>query len=971
MTKRWAAMLSLGLAMAGTAAAGPLAYAAQAGSSAQATPAAASARPVNAWGHEGSDLQPDPAARFGVLPNGMRYLIYRNATPPGEVSMRLRFAVGKLYGPDERHGLAHFIEHMAFNGSTNVPEGEITKRLERIGLRFGADSNAATSPTQTVYQLDVPNATDEKLDVAFLYMRELAGELNFAPAALERERGIIQSEERSQYTPARLAFNAEAAFLLKNQLAGRRNTIGDPNAIRTGARDTFVDIYRRYYRPERASFIVVGDVDPDKMEAEIRRRFSTWTASGAPGEEPDLGRLAQRGLEAETFIGSGVPGGVSMNWLRPYEGRPDTRAERIRELRENLAFAVLNRRFARLVEAGAAPFTDAGAGDGEILRSAEITSVNASPIPGREAESVRVVEQEVRRAVQYGVLQPELDREIAQTRSGLQAAVAGAATRRSAALASAFAQSVDQNDVILSPAQRLALFEEAVKGFTAAQAGEALKGRFEGSGPLVFATSPTPISGGDKALAAAVTESRKMAVAPPVAIQAKAWAYTNFGPAGRVVERMEFADVGVTRVKFANGVTLLVRPSPLRKDQVLVNARIGGGRLALPKDLVTWPVTQGAFVSGGLGKLTEEERKQALSGKVYDVGLSVADEGFNLSGATRPEDLAVQMQVLAAYTTDPGWRAEPFARTKKQLQNLMSQIETRPFNVAMTRYPRLVRSNDGRWGLPVRSELDAADLTPVRAVLDPALARAPIEVLIVGDVTVDQAIAQTAATFGALPARKTAPRLPGSDRVALAPAAGPPVRTTHAGRPDVALGLVSWRTDDFFDDVREVRVLQVLRAVVELRALDKLREELGSTYSPIVTSETSEVFDEIGLLTVMAEVKQDTVPALMKAIEEVAADLAAKGPTEDELNRARTPLLATLARDRAGNEYWLSQLGGASWDPRRLERTRTAEADLKSVTLADLKRAAAAYLRPDRAWRMVVDPSAAPAAPAAAAGAAG
>lgn len=349
-----------------------------------------------------------------------------------------------------------------------------------------------------------------------------------------------------------------------------------------------------------------------------------------------------------------------------------------------------------------------------------------------------------------------------------------------------------------------------------------------------------------------------------------------------------------------------------------------------------------------------------MSGKVYDVAFGIADDGFSLGGATRPEDLSTQMQVLAAYVTEPGWRTEPFNRTKAQLQNIMSQIETRPINVAMTGYPRLVRSNDARWGLPKRAELNAAILAPVRSVLDPALARAPIEVVIVGDVTVDQAIAQTAATFGALPTRAaTAPRLAGADRVKLAPAAGAPARVTHSGRPDVGLGLISWRTDDFFDNVREARVLQILQAVVQLRALDKLREELGSTYSPVVTSETSEVFNEIGMLTVAAEVKQDTVPALMSAIEEVASELVANGPTTDELNRARAPILATLAKDRAGNEYWLGLLSGATWDPRRLDKPRTAEAHLNSVTVADLKRTAAAYVRPERAWRMVVDPSAA------------
>jgi zinc protease len=943
----------LSLALAFAAAAGPI-MAVAADSPAPAASAAASA-PVNAWGHEGSDLKPDPAARFGVLPNGMRYMIYRNATPPGEVSIRLRFAVGKLYGPDERHGLAHFIEHMAFNGSTHVPEGEIVKRLERIGLRFGADSNAVTAPTETVYQLDIPGSTDEKLDVGFLYMRELASELNFGVEALERERGVIQSEERSQYTPIRLASIARVQFLLKGQHAANRQTIGDAKAIASGQRDTFVDIYHRYYRPERATLVVVGDLDPDKIEAEIVRRFSDWKAVGPAGEEPDLGRLAPREVEAASFVAPGVNNSLNLNWLRPYEARVHTRAENGRQIREALVLSILNRRLSRLIEAGGAPFTTAGAGSGEFIRSAETTAVTVSPIAGREAEAVRVVEQEVRRLVQHGVLPQELERAVTNSRAALQTAVAGAGTRRTAALAGAFAASVDDREVILSPAQNLELFEEAVRGFGPEAAGAVARDAFKGYGPLIFTTSATPIPGGDAALVAALQESRKLAVAPPVATVVKPWTYAAFGPAGKVVERTENRDLGFTRVRFANGVVLNVKPTAFRKDQILVSVRFAGGRRALPRDLVTWPVTQGALISGGLKTMTDEERKEALAGKVYSVAFGVGDDAFVLTGGTRPTDLATQMQVLAAYATDAGWREDAYLRTRTDLANALNQVETRPFNVAFGHFPQMIRSGDQRWGLPERGALAAAGLAPVRKAMEPVFARAPLEVTMVGDVTVERAIAETAATFAALPRRDAKPVVfKGSEAVSLAATGGDPLRLSHAGRPDVGLGLIGWRTDDVFDDMRETRVIQVLRSVIELRALAKLREELGSTYSPVVQNESSEVFDEVGLLTVAAEVKPDQIDVLMGGIEAVAQELVAAEVTADELARAKTPILAQLAKDKAGNEYWLGRLSGSSWEPRRLAMVADQEAVIGSVTAADIQRAARTYLTPDRAWRLLV-----------------
>lgn len=179
------------------------------------------------WTHERSDLKPDPAARFGTLPNGMRYLIYKNATPPGQASVRMHFRAGDLMERDEQNGLAHFIEHMVLNETKNYPEGELLKTLERQGMAFGREVNAFTAPDQTVYVLDVPSVNEAKLDTVLNVLRESAGEATFSAAAIDRERGIIQSEDRSMYPPNRRGSVAGLQFLAKDQLISRRLDIGD------------------------------------------------------------------------------------------------------------------------------------------------------------------------------------------------------------------------------------------------------------------------------------------------------------------------------------------------------------------------------------------------------------------------------------------------------------------------------------------------------------------------------------------------------------------------------------------------------------------------------------------------------------------------------------------------------------------------------------------------------------------------
>jgi len=209
-----------------------------------------------AWPQAKSDIPVDPAIRFGALPNGMRYAIWKNITPKGEVSMRLRIGAGSLEESDAQQGLAHFLEHMAFRGSAHVPEGDVFQILQRLGLRVGADANASTGPTETIYQWDLPKADKPTLDTAFMLARDIVSELNLKPDAFEAERGPVLSEERLRASPGYRAFEAQNKFLLKGQLAPERMPIGKVEVIRNAPVSQVADFYRDYYRPERTALVV-------------------------------------------------------------------------------------------------------------------------------------------------------------------------------------------------------------------------------------------------------------------------------------------------------------------------------------------------------------------------------------------------------------------------------------------------------------------------------------------------------------------------------------------------------------------------------------------------------------------------------------------------------------------------------------------------------------------------------------------
>lgn len=917
-------------------------------------------RPKDVWPQAYSDLAADPAVKFGKLPNGMRYALMHNATPTGQASIRLRFDAGSIMERDDQQGLAHFLEHMAFNGSKNVPEGEMIKILERHGLAFGADTNASTGFTETVYQLDLPQTDDATVDTSLMLMRETASELTIAQDSMDRERGVVLSEERARDTPQLRAFISQINFQLPGHIVGKRLPIGKVDVLRNAPASLIRQFYESYYRPERAVLVVVGDFDVAKMEAKITKTFGGWKAAAPAGPEPVLTQPARRDPEAKVYVEAGVQPQLQIAWLAPPDLAADTKAKRRDDLVEMLGFAVLNRRLERIARAGDPPFIAASGFRGDQFHSVQMTSLVALPKPGHWRESLEAIEQEQRRIAQFGVQQIELDREIDQLRANLKQRADSAGTRRTPRLADEIISTIEDKIVETNPVQDLELFEQQVRTIKAAEVSGRMREAFSGSGPLLFMSSPTPIDGGDQALLSAYNASRAKPVTAGEAVVAKTWPYESFGPRGKVVEQTEVQDLDTVFVRFANGVRLTVKPTKFRKDQILVMARVGDGRLAMPTDKITasWAAS-GAFTEGGLDQLTAEEVDDILRSKIVGASLGVDDDAITLQGTTRPEDLETQLQLLAAYTVHPGWRTEAFQRFRTYAATLHDQQDATASGVFGREMSRLIHAGDARWAFPSPEEIAASKPEDLKALLERPLQAGPVEIVIVGDTTVEKAIEAVATTYGALPQRPAPDYKVDPHKTVAFPTPTPqPVSLTHKGRADQAIGFVAWPTDDFFADMQKARTVRVLADILDLRLIDEIREKQGTTYSPQVGSNASAVFPHYGFVSANIEAQPDKLQPFFADVAKIAADLRSQPVSADELDRAKKPALEALEKRKQTNEFWLGQLAGAQTDRRKLDAIRTSSSSIQRVTAADVQAAAREYLNDDKAWKVVVTPQA-------------
>jgi zinc protease len=916
------------------------------------------AEPARAsWPHESARLAPDPAVRFGTLDNGMRYAIMRNTQPSGIASVRLRFAAGSIYETEETEGIAHFLEHMAFNGSQNVPEGEMVKLLQRAGLAFGADTNAYTSFRETVYTLDLPKTDDETVDTALFLMREAADNLLFDAKAIDRERGVVLSEERTRNSPEYRLTRARLNFLLRGQAVPERFPIGDTEDIRSVDAADFRAFYEGHYRPERALLVIVGDFEPAAMDAKIRARFSDWRAEGPATDVAPLGRVMRRKPEAAHFVEPGLSSSVTLTFVAPPDLTPDSERARRESIVRSLGFAVLNRRLQRIAREENAPFISAGASRSTLERSATLAGVSASVKPGRWREALQAIEQETRRVLRHGVLESELAREITEYRTSYVGAVAAAATRDTRNLADGLAGAYHSADAFTHPETDLALFERAVADLSPKSVNAALRKALAGGGPLLFVSGAEPIEGGNEAVLAAWRESAKVAVAPPEAQAEAVFAY-EFGAPGAVAERTFNEEFGVHLVRFANGALLTIKQTPFEDDTIRVAARFPGGLATWPKDKPGLAILAPFVMSeGALGRMSSEEIERAFADKIAGVSFRVGENNLSLFGSTRPEDLTAQLKLLAASTVDPGWRPQGLQRIQSAAENFIRQYSTTPGRVLGRDAGAIVRSGDPRWDFPTLDAVQALTMDDFRAAIGPALATAAPEISIVGDVTPEAAIEAVAATFGALPERARAPLSPAPIRFPAPPSE--PIRLEHQGRPDQAAAFIAWPAVDFSDS-RKARATRLARLVLENRLVEEYREAQGATYSPGTGEDLSDVFPGFGYVSASVEIPIDQADEFFKTVAAIVDEIKAGGFDDDVLARARGPALESARTSERGNNYWAAVLADAQTNPDRFHLMRTRITELEAITKAEIVAAARATFVDAKALRILVEPATTP-----------
>lgn len=924
----------------------------------------AAKKPVPTWAHEASDIKPDSKVHYGKLENGMKYIILRNEDPPGRVSMRLHIAAGSLMEREDQRGVAHFLEHMVFNGSKNFPDAsKLIPQMQRLGIAFGAHANAYTSFDETVYMLDLPNNEADTLKLGFDVMRDFGDGAFLRNEEIDKERGVILAEKTSRDSVQMRLMEQQFNSLLPNALLAKRFPIGTEEIIKSAPRSVFTDFYTQYYIPNRMTFIYVGDLDIKEAEKRIKATFGSMKNPEKPGINPDLGKIpSDHGFKTLVISDKEVATtDLTLLALKPYQKKADTKANRGAKLPMALANAIIGKRLSELAKKENSPISGGEAFRQNLFKFVQMGGISVNAKNHDWKAALPVLEQELRRAIKHGFTAGELKEGKANLVNAYERAVKAAPSRKTPSLASSLTQHVHGQAVFSTPEEDLAILLENLKSITPETCHKAFTDYWKNDDITLILTTNASKADDKAALESLYKESQAKEVAPPKVKESVAFDYTHFGKEGEITAKKHIKDLDITQLTFHNGCRCNIKKTDFNKDSINMSARVGGGKLTMPKDKPGLDVFASAtLTAGGLGKHSSDDLRRILAGKNAGVSFSVGEDAFSLSGSTTPEDLELQLQLLCAYLTDAALRPEAQRMFKAQIPAIYSQLKHSPAG-SQQKISSFLRGNDPRYGFPTQEQAETLSNEDVKKWVLPALKNDYLELSLIGDLDIDKVIPILARTIGALPKRAVSkPAYAAERKLANLPKPPTEKRYTFESRIPTGSAMIAWKATGLNkDNIGKIRRMGILGSILSDRMRKTIREQLGEAYSPYAGFQPSDAHPELGYMLAVSPGKPEQAERVGKIIIDIADKLSRDGITADELQRAIAPRLSELKKTLRQNSYWLGTVMSKSQEqPYRLDWARERDKDYAAITVDEINALAKQYLGKGNAFRFEIIPEA-------------
>jgi zinc protease len=899
----------------------------------------------------------DPRITVGTLSNGLRYYIRKNQQPQGRAELRLVVNAGSILEDDDQRGLAHFVEHMSFNGTRHFPKQDVVAFLQSTGMRFGAHINANTSFDQTVYQLQIPTES-AVIDRSFLILEDWAHAVSFDPDEIEKERGVILEEWRVGLGAGARLLDAQLPVLLKDSRYADRLPIGKPEIIRTFSADRLKKFYTDWYRPDLMAVIAVGDFDPAAIETLIRSRFGAIPPASSPRQRVIYDVPDQPGTRYTVATdGEATVTTVSVTSLMAARDQTTVGAYRQQTI-ERVFGGLLSGRLAEMAQKPGAPFLDAATNRGLFVRSAEATTLNALVADGGVEKGLSALFTEADRIARFGFTQTELDRYRLGFLQAFEQLAASNDEHTSQSLADEYIRNFMQQEPIPGIAYEAGLVRRFLPEITLADINSLAREWVPDRNRVVAVSAPKKagVAVPDEAALAAVIKgaggSALTAYVDAVSTRPLIDALPKPGTVAKTVAKTP----EITEWTLSNGVRVVLAPTTFKQDEILVRAfSPGGTSLANDRDFVAAETADQVVAQGGLGELSAIDLGKKLAGKVAFVRPDIDEMSEGLSGRALRRDLETMFQLIYLTFTQPRADPEAFRAMTGQLSAALANREALPgtafedaLNAAVSQ--NHLRARPMSPALVAQMNLDSslafykdrfADASDFTFVFVGSFDLAAIKPL----------VERYLASLPVLHRKET-----GRD-VGIRPPSGVVEKNvTKGSTPKSEVGLVF--SGPFQNNPRNRLIFRAMANTLAGNLQRVLREDLGGTYGVSVVPDFTKRPIEEYRLTITFACDPARTTDLVKALFAVIDDFRTSGPSESQVADARAALRRDLETDSRQNGYLLNQLSFAYQYDEPVPDPSALRALYDQLTVPLVRDAARTYLDTTRYVKVVLLPEA-------------
>ncbi len=869
-------------------------------------------------------LPKDPLLVQGRLPNGLSYFIRRNVKTENRAELRLVVNAGSVLEEDDQQGLAHFVEHMAFNGTARFPKNSLVNWLESIGMRFGPETNAYTSFDETVYQLEVPLDDPKILDTALDILFDWAFGMTLAEEEIEKERGVILEEWRLGRGASSRVRDRQYPVLWEGSRYADRLPIGKPEVIRGAPPETLRRFYTQWYRPYLMAIVAVGDFHPADVERRIQEKFAAMNA-GNPASINTSARarpVFSVPDHPQTLVSIATDPELPYSsvgiYLKQDPSVPRTFAEYRQELVHDLFFSILNTRFSELSRKPGAPFQFAGAGSAHPIRSKQLLYVSASAEEGGIRKALEGILTEVRRIQLYGVTPQEVDRAKAEIRRQAEQRAKEQHTLSSSSFVRSYVDAYLRGTPTMGPEYAFRVISHLLNDISLDEVAIIAPSFLQPANRVILVSSPEkekPHLPSEEELLALVEKTAKTAppsyqeettitnLLEPSALKGEGTLEQVKGP---VSERY-----GTVEWKLGNGARVVLKPTDFKADEILFSAfSLGGTSLAEDTDVLSATFAPDVIEQSGLSTFTSTQIEKYLSSKLISLSPSVDEVAFRFNGSSSKKDLETFFQLLYLYFTSPRYDEAAVLRYLDQVRTSLRTQENSPEE----RYSRMIQETL-KGGHPRSLPLTVERLSQV----DPKKAydfyRAFVSrpdtftFVFVGSVRPEELEPYLKRYLASVPSR----RVEENGKVVKGQGSiidrgvrfhGEPVqKTLKAGKEPKSLvtlyftGIWDW-------SLEEMAYLNLLEDYLDIRLREVLREDKGGTYGVNVSitprrAPVPEYSIEISFGTAPSRVEE-----LVRLLQEELNRLKTAPPSEPDVAKVREQRLRLVERGRKENGFW-------------------------------------------------------------------